>query len=509
MKKSDVLIVGTGIAGLSLALQLNAKNKGLKIILLTKDEPNTTNTSLAQGGLAVVCDRLTDSFEEHIQDTLVAGQGKCDPKVVEIVVKSASQRLQELIKWGAEFDADPKGKLDLALEGGHSHNRVVHYKDKTGWHIQDVLWNKIKSNPAIEVIAHALAVEVVKKNVHGSERAIGLTFLDKDKQFSSIFASHIILATGGSGQVFQYTSNPEIATGDGIAIAHRAGVSIKDMHYVQFHPTALYEKGKGNLFLLSEALRGFGGHVVNAKEERFLFQYDVRGELATRDIVSKAITEEIAISGEESVYLDLRHIDGRAFENSFPTISSHLSEKAICFKTDLIPIVPVAHYQCGGIEVDVNGRTSLKNLYAIGECSRTGLHGANRLASNSLIEALVYAFNVAGEIDRNPQGKIITCPLPTHQKQQFADPTVLETYKRQIKKKMDFDLLNHTTERKKSVLTELEKIHSELAEYMKQYGRCKEYCELENRLNVAIVILTQSCESDLNGAPRLKSEAAH
>lgn len=494
MKKSDVIIVGTGIAGLSLALHLIEKNKALKIVLLAKGYPCATNTSLAQGGLAVVCDRLIDSYEEHIQDTLAAGQGKCNPEIVEMVIKQAPQRLQELIKWGAEFDADREGKLDLALEGGHSHERVVHYKDKTGWHIQEVLWNKIKSHPSIEIIDNALAVDIIKENIYDTERAVGLTFFDRNNQFSAVYAPHIVMATGGSGHIFNYTSNPENATGDGVAMALRAGVSVKDMQYVQFHPTALFEKKKGNLFLISEALRGFGAHVVNYKEERFLYHYDVRGELATRDIVSKAIATEMIISNEENVFLDLRHLNNKGFEIHFPTIFSNLKEKGFDYKIDLIPIVPAAHYQCGGIEVNENGETSLKNLYALGECSCTGLHGANRLASNSLIEALVFSHNVAEVIAHDENNDVLYYEHSHNHKPEFIAPTILKDFNLQVKNWMTFSLLTNSFESKQIVLSNLHKIHSDLMECLGYYNRCKECCELENMLDVAMLILEHSCQ---------------
>jgi L-aspartate oxidase len=245
MKTCDVLISGTGIAGLTLALHLIEKQPDIKIIILSKSDPQLTNTSLAQGGIATVYNQITDSFEQHIQDTLNAGQGKCNKKVVEMVIKQAPQRLNELMQWGAEFDVDPKGVLDMALEGGHSQNRVVHFKDKTGWHIQTVLWKKILAETNIEVIANAFCVDVITDDRTDEKQAIGMTYmLHEQSEEQQIFANAIVLATGGSGQLFAFTSNSDVATGDGVAMAYRAGATITDMQYIQFHPTALYEKGQ-------------------------------------------------------------------------------------------------------------------------------------------------------------------------------------------------------------------------------------------------------------------------
>jgi len=496
MKTCDVLILGTGIAGLSLALQLNEKRPDLKIVLMTKNEPDETNTSLAQGGIAAVCDRIRDSFDEHIQDTLNAGQGKCNPKVVEMVIKQAPHRLQELIKWGAEFDTEKDGHLAMALEGGHSHNRVVHYKDKTGWHIQEVLWTKIKTQSNIEVIPHAFCVDLLTEDKEEDKQVIGMSYIkDSNPTIDIIFANTIVLATGGSGQVFQFTSNPEIATGDGVALAFRAGASIKDMHYVQFHPTALYEEGKSNLFLISEAVRGFGGYIVNKNEERFLFEFDSRGELATRDIVSKAITNEIEKSGNEFVYLDLRHLNQQEFQAHFPTIYARFIEVGLYPESDLIPIVPVAHYQCGGIEVNENGQTSLKNLYALGECSCTGLHGANRLASNSLLEALVFSFNASERIiieNKVSTNRYKLSQIRSIETHEIISPSVLGVFKNKVKCLMNYSVLHGTEVEKQEVIIQLTKIHFDLLECVDYYFRCRNCCELENMLQTSLIIMNQS-----------------
>lgn len=362
MKTCDVLISGTGIAGLSIAIHLIELQPDLQIIVLSKNDARLTNTSLAQGGIAAVCNRLTDSFEQHIQDTLAAGRGKCNTKVVEMVIKQAPQRLNALIKWGAVFDTEKDGQLALALEGGHTQNRVVHYKDQTGWHIQDVLWNRIKNEANIEVIPNAFCVDVITNRDSDENEAIGMSYmLESQSELKIIYAKTTVLATGGCGQLFAFTSNSTIATGDGVAMAFRAGATITDMQYIQYHPTALYEKGKSNLFLISEAVRGFGGYVVNSHGKRFLFNSDSRGELATRDIVTAAIFEELKHSAESFVYLDLRHLNQDEFKDHFPTIYERFISSGLHPEKDLVPIVPVAHYQCGGIAVNEYGQTSVKN----------------------------------------------------------------------------------------------------------------------------------------------------
>jgi len=496
MKLCDVLISGTGIAGLSLAIQLMEKKPELKIILLTKNEPDESNTSLAQGGIAAVCNQLTDSFEEHIQDTLNAGQGQCNPAVVEMVVKQAPHRLNELIRWGAEFDIETDGQLATALEGGHSRSRVVHYKDKTGWHIQNVLWAKLIASPQVEVITHAFGTDLMTQSLQDELQVVGMTYLLKTSlHIHQIFATTVVLATGGSGQLFKYTSNPSIATADGVAMAFRAGAILKDMHYIQFHPTALFEKGKSNLFLISEAVRGFGGYVVNSKGKRFLFDYDTRGELATRDIVSAAIFEEINQSRAEFVYLDLRHLAIEDFKNHFPTIYERFISSGFQPEKDLVPIVPVAHYQCGGIEVNEDGQTAVKNLYALGECSCTGLHGTNRLASNSLLEALVYSYNATKKIileNRSIQPKFYSRQPIAAESHQVIHPLILNEFKEQVKTAMTYQVLHGSKEEKMKVLTQLIKIHNDLMECAAYYYRCQNCCELENMLQTAMIIINQS-----------------
>lgn len=405
MKKADILIIGSGIAGLFFAIKTARKRPDLSIVIMTKEKAQNSNTQMAQGGIAVVTDHIEDSFEQHIQDTMQAGGGLCDEEIVRMVINQAPERLKELIDIGVSFDKDKSGIWNLGLEGGHSQHRILHHKDMSGAEIEKKLINAINQLSNITLLENHLVIDINTKNNKGNPSCTGAFYCDKiNNRIKYIQTKSIALSTGGCGQLFKNTTNPEIATGDGIAIASRAGALIKDIQYIQFHPTALYEREKNPFFLISEAVRGFGAHIVNDDEKRFIFKYDTRGELATRDIVSQAISEEMETSEKQHVYLDCRHLDFEEFYTHFPSIIDYCNTIGINPKTDLIPIVPVAHYQCGGINVDKNSETNIKNLYAIGECSRTGLHGKNRLASNSLLEALVYAHQASNQIEKTIDG---------------------------------------------------------------------------------------------------------
>jgi L-aspartate oxidase len=397
MLKTDILIIGTGIAGLSLAIKTAKKRKDLSIAIMAKEQAEVTNTQYAQGGIAVVIDHLKDSFEQHIADTLKSGGGLCDPEIVKMVVQQAPDRLQELIDLGVAFDKK-HGDWDLALEGGHSQSRILHHKDNTGLEIEKTLLREVKSLSNITLLENHFVVDLVTEKSGYSNHCVGAFYFDGQDTIHYLRSKIIVLTTGGCGQVFKNTTNAPIATGDGVAIAHRAKAKIQDMQFIQFHPTAMHEPGKNPSFLLSEALRGFGAHIVNAEGKRYLFAYDVRGELATRDIVSKAILEELQKSGEKYSYLDCRHLDAESFRNHFESIVNYCHSKGIDPLRDLIPITPVAHYQCGGITVNKHAQTTVNGLYAIGECARTGLHGKNRLASNSLLEAVVFAHQASEKI---------------------------------------------------------------------------------------------------------------
>lgn len=395
--ETDVLIIGSGIAGLSLALKLNELNPELLISIVTKSEIHESNTLYAQGGIAAVLNQTNDSFDNHIKDTLACGQGLCDEAIVEMVVKQAPERINELNELQVNFDFSSEKKMHLALEGGHSIPRIVHHKDKTGFEIESKLIKEISHRKNIQVLEKTMVVDLLIKKRKEQLFCDGASVYQSTTcQLGNISATVTVMASGGCGQVYLNSTNPKVATGDGYAIAHRAGAVLKNMQFMQFHPTALYQKEKSHSsFLISEALRGFGAYVVDKQESRFLFRYDKRGELATRDILSSAIMDHLKVTESECVYMDLRHIDTCLCEKEFPSITSKLKELGYTIKKDLIPIVPSAHYQCGGIEVNADGQTNISAFYAIGEVSCTGLHGANRLASNSLLEALVFSHNAA------------------------------------------------------------------------------------------------------------------
>ena len=394
MQSCDYLVIGSGIAGLTFALKV-AQHKPLsQVFVVTKANENESNTKYAQGGIAVVLDTIEDSYQRHIDDTLTAGDGICNEKVVEIVVTEGPARLRELIDWGVRFDTNGNGDFHLGLEGGHSQNRILHHNDLTGFEIEKNLLIQIHRQPNIHLFSSHLAIDLlVEKDLQSGENQCGgAVILNTETGEAEVFKSGItMLATGGVGQVYGITTNSIIATGDGIAMAKRAGAKIKGMEFIQFHPTALKHGSSSPSFLISEAVRGFGAHLLNANGVRFMENYDYRLELASRDIVSRAIYTEMKKWASDCVYLDCRHLDKAEFENHFSNISARLESVGIDISHDLIPVAPAAHYLCGGIDVNEYGQTSISNLMACGECAHTGLHGGNRLASNSLLEAVVFA----------------------------------------------------------------------------------------------------------------------
>ncbi len=399
----DFLIIGSGIAGLSYALKLSDRFPEKKILILTKGNEDESNTKYAQGGIAVVTDFDKDNFEKHIQDTLIAGGGLCNEEVVNIVIKEGRERVNELIEWGTQFDKDKEGEYKLGKEGGHSENRVLHHKDITGYEIERALLAAVHARENIEMTTHHFVIDLITQHhlghiitrVTNNIRCYGVYVLDrKTNHIEKIIAKTTVLATGGFGQVYRSTTNPTIATGDGVAMVYRAKGRVGNMEFVQFHPTALYEPGVSPSFLITEAVRGDGGVLRNQNGEAFMSNYDPRESLAPRDIVARAIDNEMKIHGEDFVYLDCRHMDQENFKHHFPNINEKCLSIGIDVSKDMIPVVPAQHYACGGIEVDEYGLTSIQNLYACGECSNTGLHGANRLASNSLLEAIVFSHRI-------------------------------------------------------------------------------------------------------------------
>jgi len=399
--QTDFLVIGSGIAGLTYALKVAQDCPDKTITILTKAQSDETNTKYAQGGVAGVMDMDHDSFEKHIEDTLIAGDGLCNRKVVEIVVKEGVDRINEIIEWGAKFDKDKEGEYALGKEGGHSEFRILHHKDVTGREMERTLLAAIKNKPNINLISHCFVVDIITQHHLGflvtkatpDIECYGVYVINmQSNKIEKIISKITLLASGGNGQAYRTTTNPAIATGDGVAMMYRAKGRIENMEFIQFHPTALYEPGiSGQAFLITEAVRGDGAILRNKSGEAFMERYDARKDLAPRDIVARAIDNEMKVAGTEHVFLDCRHMDMEKFVHHFPNIYEKCKSIGIDVSKHMIPVAPAAHYSCGGIKTDEWGRSSINNLYACGECASTGLHGANRLASNSLLEAMVFA----------------------------------------------------------------------------------------------------------------------
>lgn len=503
-KNTDILIIGSGIGGLSFAIKVAEKKPDKKILILTKNTPEESNTQYAQGGIAVVQNLKKDSFQKHIHDTLRAGDGLCNKEVVEKVIKKAPTLLRELTKWGAVFDPDNK-KYKLHKEGGHSEARIVHHKDQTGKEIIRSLLDKIKKLPNIIIRENCIVLDLlVTKDKKENMVYKGVKLYDSKKyNLETIFSDICFIATGGIGQIYLYTSNPLIATGDGIAMAYRAGAIIKDMEFVQFHPTVLYEPSKNPMFLISEAVRGFGAKLKTVKGALFMHQYDKRAELAPRDIVSRAIFKELKYARTKYVYLDCRHLDKKSFYRHFPTIVDYCIKRGIHPHKDMIPVVPAAHYLCGGIAVDLNGETSVKNLYACGECTQTGLHGANRLASNSLLEALAFSDNASKAIINKYSKNII------HKESIRIDEAIInikkrkltniKTYKKKVKTIMNNSCgIVRNTEELKTALEKINMLEDLVALKFRADIISPELQELKNMIVVSKLVIVKSLERKEN-----------
>ena len=399
-KKVDFLVIGSGIAGLSFAIK--AAEFG-SVLIVTKSTIEESATKYAQGGIAAVM-YDPDTHEKHIEDTLKAGSFINNKEIVRITIEESTERVAELIEWGTQFDKTSTGEFSLGKEGGHSENRVLHHKDSTGSEIERALVNKALAHPnitiwenhfTIDIITqHHLNKKITKKN--SDVECYGAYILSSDqKSIHTILSKNTLLATGGAGNTYFTSTNPEIATGDGIAMAYRAKGTIKDMEFIQFHPTSLFNPGEKPSFLITEALRGFGAILKTKSGEDFMTKYHKMRSLAPRDIVAQAIDNEMKISGDDHLFLDCRHLPSNELIAKFPGIYAKCLSIGIDIRKELIPVVPAAHYLCGGVEVNKCGQSSIKNLYATGECASTGLHGANRLASNSLLESLVFSHRAA------------------------------------------------------------------------------------------------------------------
>jgi L-aspartate oxidase len=507
MLETNFLIIGSGVAGLTFAVKIAERFPEKTVVIVTKSDEDESNTKYAQGGVAVVLDLEKDSFQKHIQDTLIAGDGLCDEAVVEMVITEGPDRLKELLLWGANFDINTGGKWDLGREGGHSEYRVINHKDITGHEIERALLKRAHQLSNIAVLQYHFAIDLItehhlkRSNLKNISCYGAYVLNQKTGDILAIKSDSTILASGGIGCVYGHTTNPMIATGDGIAMAYRSKACIEDMEFVQFHPTALYGTDEGSSFLISEAVRGFGAYLRTKNGHRFMTDYDQRAELASRDIVSQSIDKELKISGDACVYLDCTHLDIVTFKKLFPTIYKKCISKKIDITKDWIPVVPAAHYLCGGIVVDTNGKTSIKNLFACGECTRTGLHGANRLASNSLLEALVYAHNIFKYQCNYPATKSqVTLPKWDDRGASIPKEFVLIQHNlRQMQALMrDYVGIVRSNDRLNRAVEHLDLIYREVEELYNRSKITTTLCELRNMINVAHLIINQSLDRKEN-----------
>jgi len=498
IKETDFLVIGSGIAGLSFALKVADYGK---VILISKTTIDESNTKYAQGGVAAVIDEL-DSFEKHVQDTLIAGDGLCNREVVEMVVREAPEQIMQLHKWGVKFDLNDKGKFDLGREGGHSEHRILHHKDNTGEEIERSLVKSAQQHKNIEIYEHHFAVEVITQHHLGKlvrrsntdTDCYGAYVLDlKTDQVHTFLSKITLIATGGTGNLYDTTTNPPIATGDGIAMVYRAKGIVENMEFIQFHPTSLYNPGERPSFLITEALRGFGAILKTADGKEFMEKYDRRGCLAPRDIVARAIDHELKIRGDDFVYLDATHLDSTKLKDHFPNIY----EKCLTLNIDItknpIPVVPAAHYLCGGIKVDLNGQSTINYLYAAGEASSTGLHGANRLASNSLIEAIVYADRAAKHAIQRINKIEINKTIPEWDAHGTTYPEemimITQNYKEMQQIMSNYVGIVRSNLRLERATRRLEIILIETEELYKKSILSQKLCELRNLVNVGFLII--------------------
>lgn len=492
----DVLIIGSGAAGLSLALRLADQHQ---VIVLSKGPVTEGSTFYAQGGIAAVFDE-TDSIDSHVEDTLIAGAGICDRHAVEFVASNARSCVQWLIDQGVLFDThvQPNGEesYHLTREGGHSHRRILHAADATGREVQSTLVSKAQNHPNIRVLERSNAVDLIvsdKIGLPGTRRVVGAWVWNRNKEtVETCHAKAVVLATGGASKVYQYTTNPDISSGDGIAMAWRAGCRVANLEFNQFHPTALYHPQARN-FLLTEALRGEGAYLKRPDGTRFMPDFDERGELAPRDIVARAIDHEMKLLGADCMFLDISHKPADFIRQHFPMIYEKLLGLGIDLTQEPVPIVPAAHYTCGGVMVDDHGRTDVEGLYAIGEVSYTGLHGANRMASNSLLECLVYGWSAAEDITRRMPDAHGVSTLPPWDESRVENPderVVIQHNWHELRLFMwDYVGIVRTTKRLERALRRITMLQQEIDEYYAHFRVSNNLLELRNLVQVAELIV--------------------
>ena len=500
----DTLVVGSGIAGLTFALKVASSRQ---VAVVTKKESVETSTNYAQGGIASVLDP-EDSFDLHIQDTLSAGDGLCHPDIVTMVVKSGPERIRELAEMGVRFQRRQEGSLpfDLAREGGHSRSRIVHSQDMTGREIERVLLSMAEEHPNISIFENYIAIDLIVEcqllkrgllTTRRRERCWGAYVLDiEGNRILTFLAKDTLLCTGGAGKVYVYTSNPDVATGDGVAMAYRAGAEVANMEFVQFHPTCLYHPHAKN-FLISEAVRGEGGRLLDKRGQAFMSKYHPLKDLACRDVVARAIDTEIKQSGDDCVYLDIGHRDADFLRQRFPNIYEKCFSLGIDITKEPIPVVPAAHYMCGGVRTDKHGLTSIQHLYTLGESACTGLHGANRLASNSLLEALVFAHTAADQINSQPmsRGEKIRFPeVPPLEMPLNVDDSemVLIAYNWDIIRRLMWNYVGIVRKDSRLNLAQnhLAQIQQEINEHYPNISLNSDLIELRNLATVAELIVT-------------------
>ena len=499
MKKHfDFLVIGSGLAGLSFALKVA---KVGKVAILTKSELKESNTQYAQGGIASVM-YTPDNYKKHIQDTVTAGDGLCNLDVVKMVVEQGPKQIQQLLDWGTQFDRDENKRFNLAREGGHSEHRILHYKDHTGAEIQRALIKQIRQHKNIEVFENYFAVDILTqhhlgklvKRRHKDTECFGVYALNIETNEVYTFLSKItMMATGGTGNLYSTTTNPSIATGDGIAMVYRAKGTVENMEFVQFHPTSLYNPNERPSFLITEAMRGHGAILRTIDGQSFMEKYDRRGCLAPRDIVARAIDNEMKIRGDDYVYLDCRHISEEELKEHFPKIFNQCLAIGFNIAEDLIPVVPAAHYLCGGIKVDITGKTWVNRLYAAGETASTGLHGANRLASNSLLEAIVYADNAAQDAVNTFSQYTFNEDIPDWDAKGVTHPEemvlITQNYREVQQIFSVYVGIVRSNIRLKRALDRLEIIYKETEALYRKSTLSVKLCELRNLINVGYLII--------------------